>query len=363
MLQNSIVAGNNASDGVDCSGAVISNNHNLIGDTSNCPFTAKSGDSINVDPRLAPLTDNGGFTPTHAFLPASLLFPKSPAIDSGNPTGCRGEMGNLIFFDQRRIARLMRCDIGSFESQDSVGKSFLPVISGGRAPEPPIPGISGRVTYNGNAIADVSLNLQRFGGSSWSTFRTTSTASDGSYSFTGVPGLTTGQYYRVTFLNEGNPNYLFWWSTQVLDSYAQGTNVTLGNFDIANILLLSPPSAVANTLPSTFQWASRPFSPQDSYEFNIFYVDNPSYYWYTPPLGYANTFTLNRIPPNYPGINCLEGWYLAVWSPDGGYGIPYYYRTVWFSSAGYVPGKFSFTTPRNSLQFLHSTPLPKIQPW
>jgi hypothetical protein len=48
---------------------------------------------------------------THALLPSS------PAIDAGNPAGCKDQNGNLLTTDQRGIARPQggRCDIGAFE--------------------------------------------------------------------------------------------------------------------------------------------------------------------------------------------------------------------------------------------------------
>jgi len=66
-------------------------------------------DTLRVDPRLAPLANNGGRTRTHAFLEGS------PAIDAGN--------NNANYaFDQRGegFPRVVngRADIGAFEQQD-----------------------------------------------------------------------------------------------------------------------------------------------------------------------------------------------------------------------------------------------------
>ena len=44
-----------------------------------CGFTA-TGDKKNTDPKLGPLHDNGGLTPTHQLLDGS------PAIDAGDNT-------------------------------------------------------------------------------------------------------------------------------------------------------------------------------------------------------------------------------------------------------------------------------------
>ena len=69
----------------DLYGPGLSLGHNLVGSGSN--FARLSSDLISVDPRLGPLRDNGGTTPTHALLAGS------PAIDAGAPA--------LLTFDQR----------------------------------------------------------------------------------------------------------------------------------------------------------------------------------------------------------------------------------------------------------------------
>jgi hypothetical protein len=111
-LANTILADNRlGSDGPDCSGEVTSLGHNLLGSTSGCSFVAGPGDLIDIPPLLGPLQHNGGPSFTHALLPGS------PAIDAGNPAGCRDQNGNLVSADQRGVARPQggRCDIGSFE--------------------------------------------------------------------------------------------------------------------------------------------------------------------------------------------------------------------------------------------------------
>ena len=98
--------------------AITSAGFNLSSD-STCPFN-KTGDRVNVDPRLGPLADNGGFSRTH------MLLPDSPAIDAG-------QCVNDLPADQRGLPRLQgaACDIGALERQpddDGGGYSlFLPV--------------------------------------------------------------------------------------------------------------------------------------------------------------------------------------------------------------------------------------------
>jgi len=113
-LQNSIVA--NSPSGGNCSGYVpiASSGYNLSSDAT-CDFRS-AGDLNNLDPMLGPLQNNGGPTQTMA-LPSG-----SPAIDAGNPNGCRDGFGNLLKTDQRGAPRhdpedTRGCDIGAYERQ------------------------------------------------------------------------------------------------------------------------------------------------------------------------------------------------------------------------------------------------------
>lgn len=108
---NTIVAGSTA--GGDCAGSVGSNGYNLAGDGTCTGFT-EPGDMMNRDPRLWPLQNNGGDTPTHATQLGS------PAIDGGS---C------MLAADQHGVARPVgdTCDIGAFENERPFGR-WLPVV-------------------------------------------------------------------------------------------------------------------------------------------------------------------------------------------------------------------------------------------
>lgn len=110
-MQSSIVAGNSAGVGQiaelqDAAELTLNGANNLIGASS--PSITLPADTLDADPRLAPLEHVGGPTRTHALLPGS------PAIDAGN---------NLagLAFDQRGDAypRVYgaSADIGAFEQQ------------------------------------------------------------------------------------------------------------------------------------------------------------------------------------------------------------------------------------------------------
>jgi hypothetical protein len=118
-LQNSIVANNVslASIQLNCGngGTLISDGYNLSSDDS-CNFN-NTGDMNDTDPKLGPLQNNGGPTETMA------LLCMSPAINTGNPTGCTDGHGHLLHTDQRGDKRpgdpalTTGCDIGAYEVQ------------------------------------------------------------------------------------------------------------------------------------------------------------------------------------------------------------------------------------------------------
>ena len=137
-VRNTIIAGNG---GKDISGTFISRGNNLIGAQCviailNCSgFTnGVNGDQVGtqeapLDPRLGPLTNNGGPTQTHAILPGST------ALDAGNncvlDNSCSPAVGQSLTNDQRgtgfpRAAdsadadTTATVDIGAFEAQASV---------------------------------------------------------------------------------------------------------------------------------------------------------------------------------------------------------------------------------------------------
>jgi hypothetical protein len=105
LLQNTLLARNNAGRGPDCSGTVTSLGNNLIGDPTGCTITLQPSD-LTGDPGLDAFTDNG--RPGNGHFP---LLPTSPAIDAGSDAVCprRDQLG------QRRIGP---CDIGAIRFLD-----------------------------------------------------------------------------------------------------------------------------------------------------------------------------------------------------------------------------------------------------
>lgn len=119
QVHSSIVSGNFNTDVdlvVALQPAVSSNGYNLVGfGTAAGAFGASGDQSLNSDPGLGPLADNGGPTQTHALLTGS------PAIDAGNPS----PGVDVPAFDQRGTSHerifdgnddsVVVIDIGAFE--------------------------------------------------------------------------------------------------------------------------------------------------------------------------------------------------------------------------------------------------------
>jgi hypothetical protein len=134
-LNNSLIAGNQADVAPEIANysVVTANNFNLFGTNGNAGvsgFTPGPTDivpGVSVAQILRPLKNNGGPTQTHALVAAS------PAIDAGDPGGCRNSQGALLATDQRGFARHVdsngdgaaRCDIGAVEG---TGGAALPLM-------------------------------------------------------------------------------------------------------------------------------------------------------------------------------------------------------------------------------------------
>jgi len=109
-ISNTIIGGN---IGPNCAGTLTSHGYNLIGGTAGCTLVGDgTGNIIGVAPKLGPLQDNGGPTPTHALLAGS------PARNAGNPATPGSSTIACPTGDQRLLPRgTTRCDVGAVEMQ------------------------------------------------------------------------------------------------------------------------------------------------------------------------------------------------------------------------------------------------------
>jgi hypothetical protein len=170
-VQNSIIAGNSA----------LTSNNDYSG-----PLDFHSFSLIGGNPLLGPLANNGGLTQTHA------LKVGSPALDAGDPAGCRDEQGNVLATDQRGASRPFgpRCDIGAFE------RGSLMVISPNGNEVWPL-GSAQTIKWDPGAVSGkVRIELSRDNGGSWETLLM-STANDGTQNWKVKGPITTQALIRV----------------------------------------------------------------------------------------------------------------------------------------------------------------------
>ena len=116
---NTLIGGNtDSSPGQkrpDCSGSLTSEGYNLIANVTGCTINGDTiGNLTGVNPVLGALQNNGGSTLTQALLAGS------PAINAGNPGGCRDHNSTVLNTDQRGFTRPANgsplCDIGAYEA-------------------------------------------------------------------------------------------------------------------------------------------------------------------------------------------------------------------------------------------------------
>jgi len=130
---NTLIGGNNDNSSTgnqhpDCAGTLTSQGYNLVANVSGCNIVGDTtGNLLGVDPLLGPLQNNGGATLTHALLEGS------PAIDAGDPGGCRDQNGNLLTTDQRGFARPAAgsplCDMGAYEAGAANSPTPTPTVT------------------------------------------------------------------------------------------------------------------------------------------------------------------------------------------------------------------------------------------
>jgi hypothetical protein len=122
-LSNSIISGNTVTETYsppwglppstvawDCAGT-ITGGYDLIQTTSNCGYTAGTGDVVGVDPMLGKLQGNGGWTMTQE------PHPGSPAIDRGGSACMATDQRGMPRSDDGNLDGTQRCDIGAVEAE------------------------------------------------------------------------------------------------------------------------------------------------------------------------------------------------------------------------------------------------------
>ena len=207
----------------------------------------------------------------------------------------------------------------------ALAKVYLPLISKSPA------GIQGYLTTNGAPVGGVFLELRHFDGQHYSTQLSLYTGASGYYNFNNAPSLPPGQFYYVRYLNhQTDPSRLSFWGSAEITSFTAGDSVAAGDFDLADVPLVAPDPGATVALPALFQWTRRPATPTDSYQLSLF-DPNGNAFGQTSLLGYVDGLTVTGVPSSFRS-GTTYGWYVAINSPDGGYGESYYYRPITFSN-------------------------------
>jgi hypothetical protein len=209
----------------------------------------------------------------------------------------------------------MTSDVGSKYKSELNGlaapyKLYLPLVM-----KDVRSGINGKVTYQGNPIGGITIELRFWNGSLYSSMGTTTTQADGVYQFTSAPSLDSGLSYYVRYWNTTNATHVNYCGGKDLISYTAGAAAAGGSFDIANISQVSPSNRADVTLPSTFQWTPRTGVSSDNYFFEIFKPDY-SYWWASSDLGYVSQYTLNSLPSSSFSTGTEYYWDVVVVGAD-----------------------------------------------
>jgi hypothetical protein len=115
----------------------------------------------------------------------------------------------------------------------------------------------------------------------------------------------------------------------MITTYTSGSTIPGGDFDIANVNLLSPAGGAAVQLPITFTWQQRGIGT-DTYRLELFDPDTREG-WVTNDLGNVGSSTMTGMPTGAI-FGQPYGWDITVFNGPDSYGESYYYRTITFLS-------------------------------
>jgi hypothetical protein len=267
------------------------------------------------------------FGPRSVLIFAMLFFVRQPLVRASVPI----LTGEALSTSQRPDVE----GLGTVETP----VVYLPFLLNGAYPGL-LPGIHGRVNYQGAPAPDIPLGLLFYNGSIWSPLATTTTGSDGRYRFADVPALGSDQKYEVHYgRNETDPRYLAHWYGPEITIYTAGADMSGGDFDIANVSLLSPGLGAVRALPITFEWEQRGIRG-DSYDIMLYDTAGP-FLWFSSTdtgLGDVGSYMLDALPPG--AVYDREyRWQVVIRNSSNGFGSSYYYRRITLTAgASQEPG-------------------------
>ena len=103
-----------------------------------------------------------------------------------------------------------------------------------------------------------------------------------------------------------------------------------GDFDIANVTLVSPAHGSSRPFPITFTWQRRGLAG-DTYRWMLFDPANPAVWWLTSDLGDTGSITVTGLPPGAKH-GYVYGWRVRVYRGSDSYGTPFYAHQITFVS-------------------------------
>ncbi len=210
-------------------------------------------------------------------------------------------------------------------------------------------GINGRFTFHGAPAANLEVELWRYDGSNDTRRATTRTNADGRYSFTGAAGLSPNQEYYVWYENDEDgpnpgPDHVYDWTGPAITPYAAGQTVAGGDFDLADLELVSPTDGATVTLPAQFCVKSRGIAG-DNYRLMLHDEDADEDASY-PFQGGQACVTISGLPAGWPAQGSFE-WWAEIYQgadPNHNYATSYQSRDVAISTSavGNINGRLTF---------------------
>lgn len=182
---------------------------------------------------------------------------------------------------------------------------YLPAVLG---PPPPVP--HGTVTYAGEPIGGIQIELWRYSQVDPVLVATTVTASDGSYGFPDAPQLEGTEVYAARFDNYVN-NYprdeRFAGRCETLIRGKGDPTGLLGHFDIDDITQQAPKHDATAKLPVTFTWThDAPASGVYQVQISRAYSGGNQFDSPDIPAG-TKSYTLDALPAGF-GTGTFYAW-------------------------------------------------------
>ncbi len=182
---------------------------------------------------------------------------------------------------------------------------YLPAIQG-----PPPPVLYGTVTYAGQPIGGMAIDLWRYSSADPVLVATTVTGSDGIYRFVDVPRPESEEVYTARFDNyrAGSAwDDRFAGGCETNFENGEGNPTRLGDFAIDNIWEETPKHDSTQKLPVTFTW-THDVPEGGVYNVIMYTVDGYIHKQFmSPDVTGAKTYTLTSLPEGF-SYDKTYGW-------------------------------------------------------